>query len=432
MEAGGTSSVPIRYGRLVTRRHQERGPQARVGFEPVRVGKSPENDFVINDDSVSRVHCEFWRDGRGYWVRDLQSTNGTFVDGIEIKEAQLQPGALVRVGTVELAFTHHEEVVEVPPWPHPVFGTVAIHSPALASIAGVLTFCANAQASVLFLGPSGVGRRTLAQAMHQTSTRSPHHCVVIDCAVSDSEFERVAWGDPETPNVRGKFAVAHRGTLILHEVTELSLEMQARILRVLETKQVPGFGARATIPVDVRVCATSAKPLTLAVARQHMRADFAARMSEFCVEIPPLVRRPDDLAALWAQATNGADLPPWLHEMPWPGNARELLALAAAYPAQASRNGDTPIAFSVDHSFREHKEHWIVKFERAYVQWLLTEYDGNISRAARAADMDRKHLYSLLRRYQFKDPEAEAVNAEGGLLRRNPTAPPRRKATENK
>jgi DNA-binding NtrC family response regulator len=401
----------------------------------LRVGKAPDNDVVLSDDSVSRQHCEIARVPGGVRVRDLGSTNVTFVEHARITDAQTPVGSVVRVGdTVELALRPDIGLLEVAPYPEDEFEGVIGSSLAMRRIFSVIDGVARTDATVLLQGETGTGKEVLARAVARRSGRG-EPCVVVDCgAVTNTLIQSELFGHERgsftgaLTQRRGSFENANGGTIFLDEIGELSLDVQPMLLRVLEAREIRRVGGNQSLPVDVRVVAATSRDLEREVSAGKFRQDLYFRLAVVPVHLPPLRARRDDIPALVAHILSripgAARLAPsqrtmdWLLQHDWPGNVRELRNLLerAAYmsiaakspelllPSLPARGGDAEdfFRFTPDESYREARARVEDEFERRYVAWLLARHGGNLSAAARSVQMDRKHLHVLARKHGLR------------------------------
>jgi transcriptional regulator with GAF, ATPase, and Fis domain len=417
----------------------ERGHERLIDQDLFRIGKSSENDFVLSDTTVSRMHCEIVREPKGYLLRDLGSTNGTLLDGAEIKEVWLKPGAVITVGKVEIKVRPYAERIELMPSDKGELGEAVGRSLGMRAIFGLLERLAPTDATVLLGGETGTGKDILARSIHAASPRRNKAFVVVDCgAVVGTLIESELFGHERgaftgaTASRQGAFELAHGGTLFLDEIGELPLDLQPKLLRALEQRTFRRVGGNKEIRVDIRVIAASKRNLKMEVARGKFREDLYFRLAVVPIEVPPLRERRDDIPLLATRiledlAKNERQPPVVLsrealeglcaHD--WPGNVRELrnvlerasyLARAqglpvipggalpmAVAPAGAAPQG--PHSFDPRKSYRDTRAEWEAGFEKAYVAWLLERHQGNVSAAARAADMDRKYLHKLAKKH---------------------------------
>jgi len=443
--SGGTERVQaltLNKCGLLALNGPRKGEEVIVERECFRIGKDPGNDLVLVDSTVSREHCEIIRDGRGYLLRDLGSTNGTLIDGAEIREGYLNAGAVIAVGRVELKVRPFAERIDVLPSDRESFGELVGRQPAMREIFGLLERLAPTDATLLVGGETGTGKDVLARAVHAHSTRAKGPFVVVDCgAVVSNLIESELFGHEKgaftgaSDTRKGAFELANKGTLFLDEIGELPLSMQPKLLRALESRRIRRVGGERELSVDIRVIAATHRDLKLEVERGHFREDLYFRLAVVPLSLPPLRERRADIPLIASQLltrvggsssskelTNEALQALAAHD--WPGNVRELRNVlersalwaeaagesqvrvmglpAPAVPTAAAANVQAA-AFDPSKSYRETRELWEQDFERKYVAWLLAAHEGNISSAARAADMDRKYLHKLAKKHGLRD-----------------------------
>jgi len=403
------------------------------------IGKAADNDLVLSDDTVSRHHCEIVRAPDGLHVRDLESTNGTRIDNTRVREAMIQPGSVLKVGEVDIQFKPTAHRVEVLPSDKPNFGPAIGSSLAMRTIFGVLERIAPTDATVLLEGETGTGKDVLARAIWSSSHRANKPFLVVDCgAVTYSLIESELFGHERgsftgaVSTRQGAFELADGGTVFLDEIGELPLDVQPKLLRVLETREFRRVGGNKTLQTNVRVIAATKRDLQREVAAGKFREDLYFRLAVVPVTVPPLRARRDDIPALvnhMLRSAGGGELavsPDTMQALAahdWPGNVRELRNVLerAIYMAQATGSReigvvtlpsatsatDAAFHFEPERSYRETRAKYDSEFERRYVKWLLARHSGNISAAAREAKMDRKHLHDMAKKHGLRGNEAE-------------------------
>jgi two-component system, NtrC family, response regulator GlrR len=408
----------------------DRGAQHRASAQRVTVGVHPSADFVLHDGTVSRFHCEVAIEADRIVIRDLGSRNGTFVDGVSIVQAHLQSGAKIVIGSTELEFRLGREPLEIELSKTSCFGSLVGESLAMRGAFALLERAAASDATVLVMGETGTGKEAAAESLHAASNRRDGPFVVVDCGAIPTELleselfghEKGAFTGAVSAR-QGAFELAQGGSIFLDEIGELGLELQPKLLRVLERKEVKRVGQSRYSPVDVRVIAATNRDLRAEVNARRFRADLYYRLAVIELELPPLREHPEDLPILVEhvlESFGAKDRPEAnvlrteaaaaeLSTHPWPGNVRELrnyvercLALAARGPLSADGDsaktlplvaGDQPSARA---GLRSARQSFMREFERRYLEELLAEQGGNVSAAARAAGIDRKYLYRLL------------------------------------
>jgi two-component system response regulator GlrR len=390
--------------------------------EPLAIGSSEGNRLVLGDALVSRHHCEITTTPLGMHVRDLGSTNGTFVDGVRVEAAYLRPGARVQIGGTTLAVeVAAEQLVESLPAAEQ-FGRLLGTSPLMRRVFAVLERVAPSESTLLLEGETGTGKTLMAQMLHERSERAGGPFVVVDCsAIPPTLIESELFGHEKGSFTgahaarAGAFEAARGGTVFLDEIGELPLDMQPKLLRALEERVIKRVGSTEATRLDVRLLAATNRDLRQEVNRGAFRPDLYYRLNTVRVKVPALRERPEDIPLLVATffrqfaGEHAAPPAPLLAELvrrPWPGNVRELRsAVERAVLLGETAEGEelTALEPSCDFtcSFRDAKEEAIARFERRYLRELLAAHHGNLSRAARSVRMDRNHLRDLARRHDI-------------------------------
>jgi DNA-binding NtrC family response regulator len=307
------------------------------------------------------------------------------------------------------------------------FGPVLGASPAMRRLFTTLRRVATTEATVLLEGETGTGKGLLAEAVHAASPRAAGPFVQVDCgAISRNLIESELFGHERgsftgaTASRVGALASAQGGTVFLDEIGELPLELQPVLLRAIEQRVVKPVGSNQVVDLDVRVIAATNRDLAVEVAKGTFRSDLFFRLGVVQLEIPPLRERREDLAMLvehFFQALTGGRKPPselvdsfLAHD--WPGNVRELrnaveraVLLGAPFfsPSTTTVLRAQPSSHEIHDptlSFRAAKQIGVSRWEREYVRALLARHRGNVTAAARSANMDRNHLRRLARRYR--------------------------------
>ncbi|MBN1609848.1 MAG: sigma 54-interacting transcriptional regulator [Polyangiaceae bacterium] len=396
------------------------------------IGAHPSNDLVIDDGAVSRFHCEIRIKDRRAWLADLDSRNGTLVDGVAVGVGGLRDSSLIRLGRSVLRFQFGTEHVALAVSESRSFGSLVGSSVAMRSAFALLERAAKSDITLLIEGETGTGKEGAAESVHQASARRDKPFVVVDCSAMptnllESElfgYERGAFTGATSRHV-GAFEEAQGGTVFLDEIGELSQELQPKLLRVLERKQIRRLGSNTYLPVDVRVIAATNRDLRVLVNEGTLRSDIYYRLAVLRIILPPLRERPEDIPelvgcfvpALGIDATQAKELLSEellarMQSAVWPGNVRELrnylercVVLEEAMPLHDAGSAEPspntpPIDPRVPYS--DAKRAVLNDFERRYFEALLKLHDGNVSRAARACGMDRVYLHRLLRRHGLR------------------------------
>jgi transcriptional regulator with GAF, ATPase, and Fis domain len=383
------------------------------------IGRQEANDVFIDDPTVSRFHCEIVIDEGGARVRDLESRNGTFVDGTRVVEAWLRDGADLRLGRCGLRVRVGDGCVRQPISERTELGSLCGESAAMRMTFALLEKAAATDATVLLEGETGTGKEGAAEALHQFSARKDKPLVVVDCAAMPAGLlESELFGHDKgaftgaTGRRTGAFAEAAGGTVFLDEIGELPLELQPKLLRFLERKEIRRIGTNAMERVDVRVIAATHRDLRAAVNRHAFRADLYFRLSVVRITLPSLRERPGDIPLLAERLLTRMHAgerqrqallrPEFLRELSlqsWPGNVRELrnhlercLVFEQAMPLEGE-SAPSPQAFSPA------RQYAIDQFERQYLTRLIAAHEGKVAAAAHEAGVGRAHLYRLLRKH---------------------------------
>ncbi|WP_437634083.1 sigma 54-interacting transcriptional regulator [Sorangium sp. So ce854] len=438
-DAGATTIVEARPGEVAFSRFRvqvqlgpDQGASHVADVPELVIGTARGNQLVLTDQAVSRHHCVISVTPQGFLLRDLGSTNGTRVAGVRVESAYLDPGMVIGVGQSTLRFDVLPDEIREPLGDEALSGRALGQSNAMRRIFAMLPRVAASDSTVLLEGETGTGKGLLAELIHQQSRRASGPFVVIDCgAIPPTLIEAELFGHAKgaftgAQQARaGAFEAARGGTVLLDEIGELRPVLQPKLLRALEERMIRRVGSLEPVRLDVRVIAATNRDLRQEVNRGNFRSDLFYRLNVVRIRMPSLRERPEDIPLLVAhfyrQFADGANPPLDLVEMlsrhEWPGNVRELRgaierAVLLGDPAlhREGAEGDAPAdvlrADDLSLSFREAKERVIALWERAYVQALIRENNGNLSRAARAARMDRNYLRELLRRHRVAADDA--------------------------
>jgi transcriptional regulator with AAA-type ATPase domain len=254
--------------------------------EVCRVGSHASNDLVLDDKTISRFHCRITREGNAWRITDAGSTNGTRLDGVKILAAELEAEAVVVLGDSTLRVKPVSRGTVSRLASPPQFGGLIGHSPAMQGLFDLLERIAASEIDVLIHGESGTGKELVATELVQRSARADGPVVVVDCgSISPSLVESELFG-----HVRGAFTGADRdregafeaasgGTLFLDEIGELPLELQPKLLRALEAREVRRVGQTKMKRIDVRVIAATNRDLEREVNRGRFREDLYYRLA---------------------------------------------------------------------------------------------------------------------------------------------------------
>jgi transcriptional regulator with PAS, ATPase and Fis domain len=388
-------------------------------------------ELSLPDPMLSRVHCALVEVGRSerHLVRDLSSRNGTFVNGQRVSEHRLAPGDLLRVGDSVLVYTSQPSP-DAPELPPPLLG----ESSAMREIAGVVRKLAAADLAVLIQGETGSGKELVARALHDLSRPAGPFVAVNAGAVPSGLFESEVFGyvrgafTGAVSESKGLFASADEGTLFLDEVSELSFELQVKLLRVIEHRSVRPLGSTREISVDVRVIAATNLSLREAVDRGKFRGDLFARLGEASFVLPPLRQRREDIMPLarhFLRECRGDDVKTGftanfaeaLLLYSWPFNVRELRSLMRRLVALHGERAlwdlgllpeemQEPVRGRGEGGTEVRNDLETISGSTApsepELRKLLEEHSGNVKRIAQVLGKDRAQIYRWLQRYGLR------------------------------
>ncbi|MFH1874108.1 MAG: sigma 54-interacting transcriptional regulator [Pseudomonadota bacterium] len=438
------SVVSLRKCQLIIAEGPNRGKKFSLNKSTVIIGKRDTNDIVLKDTTVSRTHLEIKHLEDSFLLRDLESTNGTFVNGTRVKEAYLSPGDLIKVGNTSLEFVAYDEKVRIEPADRDSFSNLFGKSTKMRQIFAIMERISASVATVIIEGETGTGKELVARAIHENSARSKKPFVVFDCSsVAPNLIESELFGHEKgsfTGAVkarRGAFEEATGGTIFLDEIGELTPDLQPKLLRALEQREIKKVGANIPTKIDVRVICATNRNLKKEVDEGRFREDLYYRLSVVKILLPPLRERLEDIPGLveaflttgkFNQLPDGSykvrrvedDALKLLARYEWPGNVRELNNVieracsfvegdAISKPhldfifAEMYHGEDRTERMAVDTEipFKDAKQKIVESFEKEYLIDLLQRNNNNLSKASREAKIDRKHLRNLLKKYDI-------------------------------
>jgi transcriptional regulator with GAF, ATPase, and Fis domain len=442
-----------------------RGARAAVGSEIARVGTADGNDLVLADRTVSRFHCELSLRGNTIILRDCGSTNGTVVDGVRVREAEIPPGTLVRIGSSAFHVELGEEPAFVEISGRTGFGELVGASVEMRRVYAILERLALTDATLLIQGETGTGKDVAARSLHAASPRADKPFVAVDCgAIPEHLVESELFGHVRgaftgaTSDRMGVFEEADGGTLFLDEIGEMPIALQPKLLRAIESRSIRRVGGGAARTVNVRIVAATNRSLASSINEGTFREDLYYRLAVVELRLPPLRARRDDIPLLAEHfyhlfvGESAGNLPTefltTLIGRGWPGNVRELknyiersVSLGTVVPrpppsgdagapggptltTAAGTIGGAPAlgapigapealghsgALAAIENFvalhlplKEARDAWTKTFEMAYVRAMLRTVGGNVTRAAERAGVSRRFLQRMVARLGIK------------------------------
>ena len=422
----GPRAVWLKEGRLVVTQGPDTGRRFLLRAPGARVGKDEDNDLVLKDETVSGRHLTVEETEHGFLVRDEASTNGTFVDRTRIREAYLTPGCTIQLGGTALRFEPPTERVQIQPSARDRFGDLHGESARMRQVFGILEKVAPTDATVLITGETGTGKEVVARSLHAGSRRAAHPFVVFDCsAIARELLESALLGHREgaftgaVKDRQGVFVAASSGTLFIDEIGELPLDLQPKLLRALEQREVVPLGTDSPRKVDVRVLAATHRDLRAMVREGAFRQDLFYRLSVIEVRIPPLRERREDVPLLARRFVAAAGRAPdsvtpaaldALMARPWEGNVRELknlieraLVFAGDDPVDVAHlAGTEPPTSAGDGLLSGEKS--LAEVEAEVILATLQRTKWNKTRAAQILGITRQTLLDKVNRYKIEKP----------------------------
>jgi len=410
-----------------------KGKRIETAGKSVGIGTAEDNALVLQDDTVSRRHVELVPTANGITVRDEGSTNGSFIGAVRVEAATFTEAFQLRLGQTVIAVSPMNETVDREQSIANRFGDLLGTSANMRELFADLARIAPSDVSVLIEGETGTGKELVADSIHKASARADGPYVVFDCSavapnLAESELfghERGAFTGAVSSRP-GVFEQADGGTIFLDELGELPKDLQPKLLRILEKREVRRVGSNKTVSVDVRLIAASNRNLVAEVERGNFREDVFFRVAATHVYVPPLRDRLDDLPVLVQHFLSNANPPRQLADIPehvwdmfrtyrWPGNVRELqnavqrllITPERALNSQSQRSPAGPTASVPPPAngklapLRIARREAADEFERAYLEQLLARTDGNVTRSAAIAEVSRQMIQKLLRKHGF-------------------------------
>jgi len=391
--------------------------------EAFTVGLDPSNDIVVPDRFVSGKHLRITRKDNTFRVMDHRSTNGTFIGNVRVMEAEVPLFTSLRLGETELIL----EPVAAARKEAAYQGIIGNDS-SVRQLAELIECVAPSSAAVAIFGESGTGKELVARAVHARSHRADKPFVPVNCAAISKELiESELFGHEKgaftgaTNARRGAFEEADGGTLFLDEIGELPLDLQAKLLRALESGEIKRVGASRPTHVDVRIVAASNRDLLAACRAQRFRDDLYYRLCVIPLHLAPLRNRRGDVLALaehfvrlFSPRGHQVGFTPSaidrLQTHSWPGNIRELRN--AVHRALLLRRG--PMIDAADLSYDQEVnpetgitvpelprgmtlEQMLEKLERQIVETALRRYNNNRERVAKELGVARSTLFKRLK-----------------------------------
>jgi len=399
------------------------------------VGKDPGNDLVLSDRFISGRHLRVIRHEAIFRVVDQNSTNGTFIGPVRIYEAEVPLNTTLKLGESEIVL---EPASQRPSSAPPSFHGLVGSDPSIRQLADLIERVAPSTAAVAIFGESGTGKELVANAVHALSTRAGKPFIPVNCAAISKELiESELFGHEKgafTGAVaarKGAFEEADGGTLFLDEIGELPLELQAKLLRALESGEIKRVGAPRPMTVNVRVVAATNQDLIAALREGRFREDLYYRLCVIPLHLSPLRNRRGDVLGLaehfvrtFSPRGQTVRLTPAavekLQNHGWPGNIRELRNVV--HRALLLRRGPTidapDITFDQEMNLQVgitipelpsgmSLENMMLRLEKQIIEAVMRRHQGNRALAARDLGLGRSTLFKRLKDFGLIGAKAE-------------------------
>jgi DNA-binding NtrC family response regulator len=410
-----------------------------IGIEPCVVGRGDHCHVVLDDLRASTSHCSLVATDQGVLLVDLDSRNGTHVNNVRLGKqgsVYLTTDSRVRCGQTWLAVrcAGREQIPVAAAYQ---FGPLVGRSRVMRRMYAQLAQVAPHELNVLVTGETGTGKELVAQAIHRASRRSAGPFVTVDCTTipaSLAESELFGHEKGAFTGALGRhmspFVAAQGGTIFFDELGELPLDIQPKLLRALEARQIQSVGGTRYQPIDVRVIAATRRNLHIEMNAKRFRDDLYYRFAQVVVDLAPLRDRPEDIPDLVAQFLGALGDPGGTHRVDkpsmgrlmrhdWPGNVRELRNVITVAHAQSAggpieviellsaRSTGTNLADPLDapRSFHVLKREVLDALERDYFSKLHRETGGNISEISRRSGLSRPVVRDYLQRHGLRAAE---------------------------
>jgi DNA-binding NtrC family response regulator len=405
----------------------------KLNADSFTVGKDPSCDLVIQDSFISSRHLKVTRRDGHFHVLDTNSTNGTWMGPVRIFEVQVGLPTTLRLGQTDLIL---EPVT--PARKELSFHGIIGADPSVKQLVDLIERVAPSSAAVAILGESGTGKELVARALHECSQRADKPFIPVNCAAISKELiESELFGHEKgsftgaTNARKGAFEEADGGTLFLDEIGELPVDLQAKLLRALESGEIKRVGASKPSHVDVRVVAATNRDLLAASRDGRFREDLYYRLCVVPLHLPPLRSRRSDVLGLaehflrmYSPRGQTVRLTPAamerLQQHAWPGNIRELRNVV--HRALLLRKGDAIDATDITFDQEVNREtgvsvpelppgmtleQMLLKLERQIVEAALRRCNNNRERVARELGVARSTLFKRLKEWGLTRQEEE-------------------------
>jgi len=409
------------------------GKKRRVTIQrtEITVGNCDSCDIRVDDPFVSPRHAEFRLEGMGagYFVEDLSSRNGVFLNGVRVRSAPLPSSGTLRLGRSTLSWGESREGCEL------LDGGWIVADPSMKEVMESVRRVATTTLPVLLLGETGTGKDVIARMLHHWSSHPegpflPVNGALTGGALAESELfghRKGAFTGAETAR-QGALRSANGGTLFLDEIADVPLATQVKLLRALESGEVKSLGADRSERSDFRLITATSRNLDRRIRDGEFRNDLYYRIAGCVIHVPPLRERLKDVSAIAEKlsADRGFSLDTEaesrLLQYSWPGNVRELRSCIERAAVMARGMGVSrilpehlgPLERPV--TIKESEDCWIPRtlgeIEREYLAASLERHGWSRTLAARELGIARSTLWAKMKGYGLTGPAIEIRDSE--------------------
>jgi len=419
-----------------------KGSRATLTGFTLRLGSASDNDLILPDETVSKHHARIELGPAGYRIRDLGSKNGTFLGDLRVLDVYLPNSCKLRLGSAVMKFRLGREERDDEVTRDHRLGRLVGRSLAIRRLFAMLQKVAPTPTTILIEGESGTGKELVAETIHGLSQRKDGPFEVFDCTAVPASlmeshlfgYDRGAYTGAGADHT-GALERADQGTLLIDEIGELPLELQAKLLRAIDRREYQRLGSEHRRRSDARIVAATNRDLEREVEEGRFRKDLFYRLAVVRLPVPALRQRAEDIPLLVEDleeelgATDlglripGGAVEVWQRQ-PWPGNVRELRnaverallfgpdSVPAGGPsgptdgfgteASPTGSGGGALFWRLGDGeimpFKDAKARLVGDFERRYWEDLLDQAEGNVTRAAAVGGIHRKSLEYLMKK----------------------------------
>jgi len=394
------------------------------------VGKAVSCDIRLTDPYVSEVHAKILCEGGKISLYDMRSTNGSYLDGIKVTEAEMKEGSVCKLGNSELRLVSESHAKKISPLETQAFGPFIGQSRRMRELYAFIQQVAPSNAPVCILGESGTGKELVAQSLHELSGRKRGPWVAFNCgAIAKELIQSELFGHEKgaftgaLQQHQGVFEQAKGGTLFLDEIAELPLELQASLLRVLESGKIRRVGGNQEIAIHARILCATHQDLPALIAERKFREDLYFRLHVLPLHLPALRERKEDIPLLaehfltmFSPPGEARSIRPdalrFLEECEWRGNVRELRNAIQRAMILSKNESLEPADFSFlktekvsvaafDNTAFNPGASTLLEKEKQFILEELQRQSQNKAATAKALGIAKSTLYEKLKSYNL-------------------------------